>query len=134
MDTLSPKERSERMTRIRSTDTKPERIVRSLLHSLGFRYRLHLRNLPGVPDLVFTKKKKVIFVHGCFWHRHPGCKASHIPKTRRDFWEVKLRNNRERDAFVQGQLLDLGWQIFIVWECETKNVSHLASCLGNFLS
>lgn len=118
MDNLSKDERSERMSRIRSRDTGPEMIVRRLVHGMGFRYRLHVRGLPGVPDMVFPRLRKIIFVHGCFWHQHPGCGRQ--PKSRLDFWTKKLSQNRRRDLRNQQILRSMGWQILIVWECQLK--------------
>lgn len=121
MDTLSRRERSERMSRILGRDTKPELKVRRLLHAKGFRYRLHRRQLPGTPDLVFPGRKKAIFVHGCFWHRHEGCRLARLPKTRQDFWLPKLEANRLRDQRDQAALHDLGWKVLVVWECEVQS-------------
>lgn len=121
MDTLSKAERSERMSRIRARDTKPELRVRRLLHGLGYRFRLHRRTLPGTPDLVFPSRKKAIFVHGCFWHRHEGCRLARLPKTRQDFWLPKLEGNRARDLRDQAALRDLGWEVLVVWECEVQS-------------
>ena len=115
MDTLTRAQRSERMARIRSRNTGPELAVRRLVYSLGFRYRLHGTGLPGKPDLVFASRRKVIFVHGCFWHQHPGCGRQ--PKSRLEFWTEKLFQNRERDLRNQRKLRSLGWRILIVWEC-----------------
>jgi DNA mismatch endonuclease (patch repair protein) len=119
MDTLAPKERSERMSRVRGKDTKPELIVRRLLHGLGYRYRLHARDLPGKPDIVFRGRSKAIYVHGCFWHRHPdpACKLARLPKTRQDFWVPKLEGNRQRDIENQRRLTEMGWEVLVVWEC-----------------
>src|SRR5258705_10221520 len=119
-DTLSRKERSERMSRVRGRDTKPEMVVRRLVHRLGFRYRLHNRRLPGAPDLVFKSRRKAIFIHGCFWHRHPdpACKLARMPKSRLDFWRPKLEGNRERDLRHQSELETIGWRYLIVWEWE----------------
>jgi DNA mismatch endonuclease (patch repair protein) len=116
-DTLSPEQRSKRMGLIKGRDTAPELVVR-LVHRLGYRYRLHRRDLPGC--LVFPSRRKIIFVHSCFWHRHPSpeCKLARLPKSRQDFWIPKLSSNRERDLVAQTRLLDMGWQIMIVWECE----------------
>src|SRR5689334_1120178 len=116
MDTLSPHERSARMALVRGRDTKPEMVVRRLVHGMGFRYRLHSADLPGKPDLVFTKKCKIIFVHGCFWHRHRGCSRCRLPKSRLEFWKPKLEANRERDVEVQTVLRQAGWSVLIVWE------------------
>lgn len=134
MDTLTPAQRSERMARIRGRDTKPELIVRRLLHSRGFRYRLHDRKLPGTPDLVFPRRKKVIFVHGCFWHRHQGCSLARMPKSRLDFWAPKLEGNQARDKLKLAALTEQGWDAIIVWECELRDLDALASKLDRFLN
>ena len=131
MDTLTPKQRSERMSRIGPKDTKPELIVRKIVHSMGFRYRLHSRRLPGQPDLVFASLQKVIFVHGCFWHRHPGC--GRMPKSRLDFWESKLRENRKRDIRNQRKLVRLEWGFLVVWECELTDEGSVAKRIRAFL-
>ena len=135
MDTLTKSQRSERMARIRGRDSKPEMIVRRLTHALGFRYRLHRRNLPGTPDLVFASRRKVIFVHGCFWHRHPdpACKLARMPKTKLDFWAPKLENNRKRDEANLARLRDLGWQTLVIWECETGDHGALEARIEEFL-
>ena len=135
MDTLSKRQRSERMGRIKAKDTKPEMTVRRLVHGLGYRYRLHRRDLPGNLDLVFTSRRKVIFVHGCFWHRHPDkdCKLARLPKTRLDFWLPKLEANRERDIKKQKQLRDLGWRFMIIWECQLNNLDDLLINIKGFL-
>lgn len=132
MDTLTPSQRSERMARIKAKDTKPELAVRRLVHRMGFRYRLHVRDLPGHPDLVFRSRRKVIFVHGCFWHRHE-CHLGRLPKSRLDFWKTKLDANARRDKTVEKQLADLGWQVLIVWECEVKDEVALMSRINAFL-
>ena len=119
MDTLTPEERSERMSRVRSKDTAIELRVRSLVHSLGYRYRLHRRDLPGTPDLVFPSRKKVIFVHGCFWHLHRKCRQYRLPRTKKSFWIPKLQANKERDKRNLAKLRSLGWRSLIIWECET---------------
>lgn len=133
MDTLSPEERSERMSRVRGSDTKPELAVRRLIHSLGYRYRLHDRSLPGRPDIVFPKRRKVIFVHGCFWHRHPNCKLARLPKSRREFWIPKLEANAKRDAQHLARLAAMGWQAMVVWECEVRGDSGLSERITLFL-
>ncbi len=121
---------------VRCKDTKPELVVRRLVYSLGFRYRLHVRGLPGKPDLVFKKLKKVIFVNGCFWHRHEGCPCSRIPKSRerRAFWENKLNGNVERDRNNLKQLRGMGWDILVVWECEVGRREELTRAIVDFLN
>lgn len=135
VDTLNSEARSVRMSRIRGKDSKPEMLVRRLVHGMGFRYRLHGKGLPGKPDLVFPGRRKVIFVHGCFWHRHPAptCKLARLPKSRLDFWETKLEGNRRRDQSVSEALAALGWQQMVVWECECGQKEHLANKLRVFL-
>lgn len=133
MDTLTPKQRSERMSRVRAKDTKPEMMVRRLVHSMGYRYRLHVAALPGRPDLVFPGRKAVVFVHGCFWHRHTGCKLARLPKSRLDFWAPKLEANRQRDTAVLRSLRKSGWRVLVVWECQTKQPEALAHRLRRFL-
>ena len=134
MDTLSPKERSERMARVRSKDTKPEWTVRKLVHGLGFRYRLHRKNLPGHPDLVFASRKKVIFIHGCFWHRHGvRCHLTRMPKSRLDFWKPKLEENRRRDEKTCRKLRSCGWKVLTVWECQISRTEALKARIIKFL-
>lgn len=130
---VDPK-RSALMGRVGATNSAPEMAVRRAAHHLGCRYRLHRRDLPGTPDLVFPKLRKVILVHGCFWHRHEGCVRTTTPRTRRDFWLAKFEANVERDARVRHQLEDLGWEVFVVWECETFDEVELRVRLRNFLS
>jgi len=114
-------QRSRNMSAIKSKNTKPEIIVRKLLHSMGYRFRLHKKDLPGSPDIVLPKYKTVIFVHGCFWHRHKNCKYASTPKTRQEFWEAKFRENINRDKLNQENLSSKGWKIILVWECEIKD-------------
>jgi len=133
VDTLSTEERSRLMSRIRGKDTKPERVVRKLLHSMGYRFRLHRKDLPGTPDIVLPKHQKVIFVHGCFWHQHPNCTRASIPKTRTDFWAAKLSKNATRDMEAIAELEGLGWFVMIVWECELRDLEKLTLALHNFL-
>lgn len=121
MDILSHTERSQRMSRIRGKDTKPEMTIRRLVHSMGFRYRLHSGGLPGRPDLVFAGRKKVIFVNGCFWHRHTGCRAGSLPKSNIAFWREKLNKNAERDRSNIRKLEDLGWSVMTIWQCEISD-------------
>lgn len=122
------------MARIGSRDTKPERAVRSLLHALGYRYRLHRRDLPGTPDICFAGRKKAIFVHGCFWHRHEGCRRATMPATRVSYWEEKFRRNVVRDRRNLADLGDMEWESLVVWECETADLATLAKRLVLFLS
>lgn len=133
-DVLTPEQRSRCMSRIKGKDTAPERLVRSLVFSMGYRYRLHDKRLPGKPDLVFSGRKKVIFVHGCFWHMH-SCRFGEVkPKTNVGFWEAKRRRNVERDRENEVALLMAGWSLLIVWECETKDISMLKEKLRIFLA
>jgi DNA mismatch endonuclease (patch repair protein) len=132
-DKLTPERRSANMSRIRSGDTSPELIVRRLVHGMGYRYRLHVAALPGKPDLVFPRLNRVIEVRGCFWHQHPGCIDSHIPKTRIEYWRPKLQRNQLRDADNGRKLRKLGWRLFVVWECETTDTGRLAKRLERFL-
>ncbi|MCF1448552.1 DNA mismatch endonuclease Vsr [Agrobacterium vitis] len=127
VDTLTPAQRSERMSRIRSRDTKPEIALRKALHGLGFRFRVHKTGLPGKPDLVLPKYHCVIFVHGCFWHRHPGCKVATMPKSNTEFWADKFTRNVDRDKRVQKQLEEDGWHVIIVWECDVDTHAKAAS-------
>jgi DNA mismatch endonuclease, patch repair protein len=126
-------ERRRTMASIRGKDTKPELAVRSLLHRLGYRYRLHKRGLPGSPDVVFPSRRKVIFVHGCFWHCHQGCKLANTPKTRTDYWGPKLQANTERDRRIEQQLLAQGWKTAVIWECEASDVQQLQKKLRTFI-
>ena len=114
-------QRSRNMSAIKSKNTKPEITVRKLLHSMGYRFRLHKKDLPGSPDIVLPKYKTVIFVHGCFCHRHENCKYASIPKTRKEFWESKFKANVKRDKEIQEKIKNIGWQSVVVWECEIKN-------------
>src|SRR5439155_15205189 len=123
-DILSVTERSARMRLIRSGNTAPELLVRKLVHSLGYRYRLHAPDLPGKPDLVFAGRRKVIFVHGCFWHTHHGCNMGRPPKSNLDFWLSKLRRNRERDERVLQELRNVGYRVFASWQCVVERGSH----------
>lgn len=126
MDTLTKAKRSWNMSRIQSRHTKPERMVRSILHKEGFRFRLHVRELPGSPDLVLPRYGCVIFVHGCFWHRHKGCRLAYKPKTHTAFWNAKFVANVKRDALVRRQLKQSGWRIIVLWECEIDDAYSLA--------
>jgi DNA mismatch endonuclease (patch repair protein) len=119
-DVHEPKTRSYNMSQIKGKDTKPEMIVRKFLHSNGFRYRLHVKDLPGKPDIVLPKYNTIIQVHGCFWHAHEGCKYFKLPQTRTKWWKEKLYGNKERDEYNITELKDIGWDVIVVWECELK--------------
>jgi DNA mismatch endonuclease (patch repair protein) len=127
-------DRSANMRAIRSKGTKPEMFVRRFVHGLGYRYRLHVSSLPGKPDLVFPRLRKVIFVHGCFWHMHRACRAGRIPESRREYWEPKLLGNVERGRRHLASLRKLGWKVLIVWECEIENSERIEKKLINFLA
>jgi DNA mismatch endonuclease (patch repair protein) len=118
--------RSHNMAAIKGRDTSPELMVRKILHRLGYRFRLHRRDLPGTPDIVLPRYRTVIFVHGCFWHRHPGCRYSTNPKTRKEFWEEKFLKNVERDCIQHAKLNAMGWAVETIWECETRNHIELS--------
>lgn len=135
LDPPPSSERSALMAKIRAQDTQPEMFVRRLLHGQGYRFRLHARDLPGRPDIVFRSRKKVIFIHGCFWHRHEGCKKASMPKTRRTYWERKLKANQERDIASVSALEGMGWKVMVIWECEARNKSsnNLLKQLTDFL-
>lgn len=122
-DIVSEEQRSYIMSRVSSKDTKPELLVRSFLHRLGFRFRIHGKKLPGRPDLVLAKHQAVIFVHGCFWHRHKGCAKATMPATRVQFWREKFERNVDRDLDNQAKLQDLGWRVIVLWECEIATIA-----------
>ena len=132
MDTLSPAERSKIMARVRSKHSRPELVVRKIVFALGYRYRLHAGDLPGRPDLVFRKRRKVIFVHGCFWHRHGSCALARLPKSRLDFWIPKLEGNRLRDQRNKRALAKQGWKVLTIWECQLKNGGRLETRIRRF--
>ncbi len=133
MDTVSTEIRSRIMAQVKSKGMKPEMRVRRLLHSLGYRYRLHRSDLPGRPDLVFPSRRKVVFVNGCFWHRHPGCSRVRIPSTNQDYWLSKLQRNYERDCRNKDLLEQNGWSVMTVWECELRDLSETTERLIAFL-
>jgi DNA mismatch endonuclease (patch repair protein) len=135
VDKITPEERSDNMRSIKSKDTSPELIVRRLVHRMGYRYRLHRKDLVGKPDLTFVSRKKIIFVHGCFWHQHnePACKISRLPRSNTEYWIPKLKKNIERDKHHYQQLTQLEWKVLIVWECETKDINKLAEKITRFL-
>ena len=118
---------------VRSKDTKPEMLVRRLVHGMGYRYSLHGRHLPGRPDLVFPSRSKIIFVHGCFWHRHGKCKYTRWPRSKLSFWKPKLEDNNRRDKVIQRDLRRLGWKLLVVWECQLSDVEKLARKIRKFL-
>ena len=128
-DIFSTEKRSDVMSKIKSKNTKPEKIVRSLLFSMGYRFRLHVKDLPGKPDIVLPKYKTVILVNGCFWHGHENCKDSGIPKTNSDFWYDKISKNKERDKRVSNELEQAGWKVLVVWECQINDKEKLISFL-----
>ena len=128
-DNISKRHRSWIMSRVPSGNTTPERIVRSVLHRMGYRFRIHVKELPGKPDIVLKKHNLVVFVHGCFWHNHQGCKISHIPKSNTGFWLDKFEKNMCRDKEKQRRLVELGWRVEKIWECQTKDWSKLFSRL-----
>jgi DNA mismatch endonuclease, patch repair protein len=129
VDTLTPERRSWLMARVKMSDTSPELRVRKCAHAVGLRFRLQRRDLPGRPDLVFPKRKIVLFVHGCFWHRHAGCRKTTTPKTRAEFWQGKFDRNVERDRETAAELTRLGWKVVTVWECETVDREALSGLL-----
>jgi DNA mismatch endonuclease (patch repair protein) len=133
VDRISKEHRSWNMSRIKCRDTNPELVVRSILHQLGYRFRLHSKTLPGRPDIVLPKWRRVILVHGCFWHRHPGCKFAYTPKSRIKFWTTKFLQNVERDRFIAGKLRRMGWKVTIVWECQVQKPEHLALKLDRLI-
>ena len=125
--------RSALMAKVRGRDTRPEMVVRRVLRTTGYRYRLHARDLPGRPDITFRGRRKAIFVHGCFWHRHEGCQKASTPNTRRAFWSEKFDRNKARDASNERYLRDAGWDILVIWECETKDHEALSARLTAFI-
>lgn len=135
VDTLTPQERSKRMSLIRSKDTSPELSIRRALHALGLRYRLGNKHLPGKPDIAFPRQKVAIFVHGCFWHRHENCKVANIPKSNTAFWQEKFDRNVARDKRATAQLEELGWRVETVWECELgpRSVGQVAERLARII-
>ncbi|MFC3632211.1 very short patch repair endonuclease [Paracoccus angustae] len=133
-DFLTPEKRSALMSRVRGKNTKPEMIVRRALHAMGVRYRLHAKELPGKPDIVMRPRRAAIFVHGCFWHSHPGCRRCRIPSSNSEFWAAKLERNRNRDLEALAKLEHDGWRVLVMWECEIKPGERLDDALTQFLS
>jgi DNA mismatch endonuclease (patch repair protein) len=134
-DTLTKEQRSLRMASVKSRDTSPELLVRRMIHAMGFRFRLHARDLPGQPDIVLPRHRKIVFVHGCFWHRHgaTGCSLARLPKSRLGFWRRKLEANRQRDERVLRKLRRGGWKILVVWECQLRDKERTENRLKSFL-
>jgi DNA mismatch endonuclease (patch repair protein) len=132
IDSLSPEHRSRLMARVRQKHTKPELVVRRMLHASGWRYRLHSKALPGTPDIVFPRHRAVLFVHGCFWHGHE-CKLSRIPNTRPEFWSAKIAENKKRDARKVAELSEEGWRVMTVWQCALKDTAQLHREMESFL-
>ncbi|MGH6811580.1 MAG: very short patch repair endonuclease [Methylocella sp.] len=134
-DTLTTAQRSDRMSRIKGKGTKTELTIRRLVHKLGYHYRLHKKDLPGQPDMVFARHKAVIFIHGCFWHRHPDpkCPLARLPKSRLTFWQPKLDSNRTRDIRVEEELKTRGWRVLVIWECQLRERSQLETIIREFL-
>ena len=133
MDFLTPEQRSERMRRVRGKNTTPERAVRRLVTELGYRYRLQYNTLPGRPDLAFPGRKRVIWVHGCYWHRHLGCRLATTPKTNQGFWRDKFKANQIRDRRNADLVQGLGWEVLVVWQCEIVDLRSLRGRIGSFL-
>ena len=133
MDSLTPESRSRQMALVKSKNTRPEMAVRRMAYAMGYRYRLHVRGLPGSPDLVFSKRRAVILVHGCFWHHHEGCSLARIPKSRQEFWVPKLNANRQRDERTMMELEERGWRVLVIWECELRNIEGTRERLLAFL-
>jgi DNA mismatch endonuclease (patch repair protein) len=133
VDIVDPARRSAMMAAIRGKDTAPEIRVRRAAHALGHRFRIHRADLPGRPDLVFPGRHKVLFVHGCYWHRHEGCRYAMMPKSNTEFWSTKFEKNKARDERVMTELVDLGWDPFVVWECETRDAKVLRERIASIL-
>lgn len=132
-DNLTPEQRRKTMARVKSQNTTPEIKVRCLAHALGFRFRLHRKDLPGKPDIVFPKLKKIILVHGCFWHGHDGCEASKRPSSNEEYWNKKLDRNKKRDQDNLKRLRSTHWEPLIIWECQTKDQNELGLIISDFL-
>ncbi|MFI5294391.1 MAG: very short patch repair endonuclease [Thermodesulfovibrionales bacterium] len=133
MDVFKKDKRSWIMSRIKGADTAPERLVRSLVHMMGYRFRLHRKDLPGSPDIVLPRHHKIIFVHGCFWHGHKPCKRGALPESNKEFWISKISKNKERDQRTAKQLKKMGWQVLVIWQCQTKNIEKLKGNIIDFM-
>ncbi|MBQ8479432.1 MAG: DNA mismatch endonuclease Vsr [Akkermansia sp.] len=134
MDRHTPEQRRRNMSAVKGKDTKPELLVRKWLHAAGYRFRLHVKDLPGKPDIVLPKYKTVIFVNGCFWHQHQDCQHAKLPETNKQFWEDKLRKNVERDERNYQELKGMGWNVWLIWECEVKNIVNHPNHMRNKLT
>ncbi len=132
VDHVTPKKRSEMMSRVKRTGSTAELTVRQLIWGMGLRYRLNVKSLPGSPDLVFSKKRKVIFVHGCFWHGHADCNKGRLPKSNYEYWAEKISKNKERDLKVESQLKDNGWDVLTIWQCELRDTPSLKNRIDFF--
>lgn len=132
-DRITPEQRSRLMSRVKSKNSRPEMVIRRLIFAMGYRFRLHAPNLPGHPDIVFPSKRKVIFVHGCFWHRHAGCKRASTPSSRQEYWLPKFARTLERDTEAVQRLGAMGWSSLIIWECETQDAETLTNMIIQFL-
>lgn len=132
-DNLSSEKRRTLMSRVRGKNTAPEMLLRSALHKAGYRYALHRKDLPGKPDIVFSSRQKVIFLHGCYWHGHPDCNQGRLSKTNRAFWAEKLAKNKERDIRVTDELVALGWDVLVVWGCELRSSQKLANAVSRVI-
>lgn len=132
-DKLTTEQRAKNMAAVKGKNTSPELRVRQMLHSIGYRFRLHRKDLSGKPDIVLPKYKTCIFIHGCFWHQHPQCKRATIPENNRSFWLTKFKKNRIRYEVIQNELEESGWKVCIIWECETKSAEKLEAALREFL-
>lgn len=133
MDIFTIKKRSEMMSKVRSKNTTPELIIRRLIFAMGYRYRLHVAELPGKPDIVMIGRRKIVDVRGCFWHAHKGCKYATLPETRQNFWAAKISRNRERDETNLDSLKRAGWDVLVIWQCELKNLESLKDRLYKFI-
>ncbi|MGC2164247.1 MAG: DNA mismatch endonuclease Vsr [Silvibacterium sp.] len=132
-DSITTERRSDNMRKIRSKDTKPELQIRKLLFGLGYRFTLHRKDLPGEPDIVFTGRKRVIFIHGCFWHQHQDCREGRVPGSRQEYWIPKLKNNISRDQKHVVELQKLGWKVLVIWECQVTNIDRAEDMMLKFL-
>lgn len=132
-DHIDTEARSRLMSRVRSKNTRPEMALRRALHAQGYRYRVHRKDLPGSPDIVFPARKRVVFVHGCFWHRHAGCKLSSTPKSNVEFWTRKFEANVARDLRNQRELEQMGWQVFVIWQCQIRDINRAVKKVSAFL-